>query len=143
MTIKFKKLHKDAKAPTQGKEGDACWDITCVDVTVGEEERYLVYKTGLAIEIPEDHVGLIFPRSSLSNHDMWMANHVSVIDPGYRGEVTIRMKLAGTIEGPKIYQTGDRIVQMMIIPRPFLEWKEVEELSTTQRGTGGYGSTGN
>jgi dUTP pyrophosphatase len=138
MTIKFKKLHKDAKTPANATGNDACWDLTAVSVQ--ETSKYIEYKTGLAMEIPEDHVGLLFPRSSITKKDLILKNCVGIIDAGYRGEVTFRC--ITTPPHTEYYQAGDRIGQIMIIPRPFLEWQEVEELSETVRGAGGYGSTG-
>jgi dUTP pyrophosphatase len=96
--------------------------------------------TGIAIEIPEGYVGLVYPRSSVSKSSMLLANGVGVIDSGYRGEIMLKYRhLGGRNE---IYTTGDRVGQLMIIKRPEIELVVVDELSDTDRGEGGFGSTG-
>ena len=99
------------------------------------------YGTGLAIEIPEGHVGLLFPRSSISKTDLTLRNSVGIIDSGYRGEITFKFNniLMSSCEP---YNVKERIGQLIIMPYPIIEFEEVEELSTTERGEGGYGSTG-
>ena len=86
-------------------------------------------------------MGLVFPRSSIVRKDMSLANAVGVVDSNYRGEVTGRFRLAGMLEFPK-YGVGERFAQMIIMPYPEVEFVESEELSETDRGAGGYGSTG-
>jgi dUTP pyrophosphatase len=143
MIVKIKKLTESAKIPAYSKHGDAGLDLTAVSVSF--EKNYVSYKTGLAVEIPEGFVGLLFPRSSNSKMDLILTNSVGVIDSGYRGEIEFRYKLVGNGLTPSIvgtYDTGDRIGQLIIIPYPQIEFEEVEELSETERGTGGYGSTG-
>jgi dUTP pyrophosphatase len=143
MEIKVKLLHEDAVLPKQGREGDAAWDL--VAVTKRREDRFVEYGTGIAIAVPEDHVGLLFPRSSLSNYDLIQANHVGVIDHNYRGEIKFRFKPIKPDPNlpPRHFETGDKIGQLIIIPRPFLEFKQVEELDETNRGVQGFGSSGN
>jgi dUTP pyrophosphatase len=138
MKIKYKKLHPNAIAPKQGRVDDACWDLVCTSMV--EREKYIEYKVGISIEVPEDHVALLFPRSSCSNYDQILSNCVGVVDPGYRGEIGFRYKTSKG--GGMIYQVGERVGQMLIIQRPYLEFEEVEELSSSERGTGGYGSSG-
>jgi dUTP pyrophosphatase len=105
-----------------------------------DDKGNIVYGTGLAFEIPKGYVGLIFPRSSLSKYGLMLTNHVGVIDSGYRGEVTAKFKV---ISGnPEIYKVGDRIAQMIIMPYPKVEFTDTDVLSDSERGTGGYGSTG-
>jgi dUTP pyrophosphatase len=103
---------------------------------------HIVYGTGLAVEIPEGMVGLVFPRSSIRNTTLSMANSVGVIDSGYRGEIMITFKMVNKNEVVG-YTIGDRIAQLIIMPVPLAKYVEVEELSETQRGTDGHGSTGN
>ena len=91
------------------------------------------------MEIPPGHVGLVFPRSSCYKHGMLLSNCVGVIDSDYRGEVTA--VFLGTHDDVS-YEIGDRIAQLVIMPIPAVKFVEAEELSETQRGTGGYGSTG-
>lgn len=140
MKVKIKKLHPDAVIPKYAKPGDAGMDLTAVSV---EDEYYngnVVYNTGLAFEIPEGYVGLLFPRSSNSKKGLLLSNSVGVIDSGYRGEVSFKFKVLNSSMG--VYKVGERIGQILIIPYPQIEFEEVEELSETERGTGSYGSTG-
>jgi dUTP pyrophosphatase len=105
-----------------------------------------VYGVGLAIEIPEGYVGLIFPRSSNAKTDLYLTNHVGVVDSGYRGEIMFKFRKSNVIKNfqeARLYHVGERVGQLMIIPYPQIELEEVEELSSTERGNGGYGSTGN
>jgi dUTP pyrophosphatase len=144
MVVKIKKLVENAVIPAYSKKGDAGLDLTAVSVSF--EKNYVSYKTGLAVEIPEGFVGLLFPRSSNSKMDLILTNSVGVIDSGYRGEIELRYKLVSNGVTPSIvgtYNIGDRVGQLIIIPYPSIEFQEVTELSTTERNTGGYGSTGN
>lgn len=137
MQVKIKKLHKDAIVPAYAKPGDAGLDFTCVDFHFDEFDN-IVYSTGLAIEIPEGHVGLVFPRSSISKYDLHLRNSVGVIDSGYRGEVIFKF---GYVK-ENVYQIGDKIGQLIIVPYPQIHFVETDELSSTERGEGGFGSTG-
>ena len=138
MKIKFKKIDSKAVIPTRGTSGSAGYDLTAVS-----KERadyfHTRYGTGLAVEIPAGHVGLVFPRSSCYKNGMLLSNCVGVIDSDYRGEISA--VFLGTHEEIS-YQIGDRICQLVIMPFPAVEYVEVEELSKTARGEGGYGSTG-
>lgn len=135
MVIKFKKLRPDAVIPKHAKTGDAGADLTALTITY--HPTYLEYGTGLAVEIPDGYVGLLFPRSSISNTGMSLPNSVGVIDSGYRGEIKARFRSTG-----KDYALGDRIIQLVIVPFVPIEAKEVEELTQTDRDGGGFGSTG-
>ena len=149
MNVKIKKLHPDAVIPKYAKAGDAGMDLTAVTKSY-DRDGNIVYGTGLAFEIPEGYVGLVFPRSSLSSLDIALSNCVGVIDSGYRGEVTAKFKptmLFNREQRPiilnnRIYEVGERIAQIIIIPYPHIEFEEVESLSETERGDRGYGSTG-
>jgi dUTP pyrophosphatase len=140
MKVKIKKLDSKAVFPAYAKVGDAAMDLTAISLSkVNKDEfGYLEYGTGLAIEIPEGHVGLLFPRSSISNSGLILTNSVGVIDSGYRGEIKFRFK---HILDTSFYKVGDRIGQIMILPYPQIEFEEVQELSSTERGEGGFGST--
>jgi len=140
--VKIKKLNPNAVIPSYSKEGDAAMDLTAVDVEFTDD--YISYKTGIAIEIPKGYVGLVFPRSSNSKKDLLLTNSFGVIDSGYRGEIEIRYKtiLNNKRENISIYNTLDRVGQIMIIPYPSITFVEVDELSQTERGDGGFGSTG-
>jgi dUTP pyrophosphatase len=141
MQVKIKKLHVDAVIPAYSKPGDAGMDLTAVSAT---QDQYgnVVYGIGLAIEIPEGHVGLLFPRSSNSKTDLYLTNHVGVIDSGYRGEIMFKFRPINGLLNAKVFQVGDRVGQLIIIPYPQIELTEAEELSDSERGEGGFGSTG-
>lgn len=170
MKVKIKKLHESAVIPSYSKKGDAGMDLTAVDYYY-DVEGNIVYRTGLAIEIPEGYVGLIFPRSSICNYDINLTNAVGVIDSGYRGEVTMKFKPTLCFQPneatnyladdkfdasdgvyipydervpiePHVYECGERVGQIIIMPYPQIEFEEVESLTETERGDGGYGSTG-
>lgn len=142
--IKVKKLVEHAVLPSYAKNGDAGLDLTAIDVNYNHNERYYEYGTGLAFEIPEGHVGLIFPRSSVSRQNLMLANAVGVIDSGYRGEVTFRFKEVDQSKylEDKIYEVGDRVGQLIVVPYPTVDVEEVNELSSSDRGNSGWGSSG-
>lgn len=172
MEVKIKKLHERAVVPSYSKKGDAGMDLTAVDYYY-DADGCIVYKTGLAIEIPEGYVGLVFPRSSISKSDLFLTNSVGVIDSGYRGEILAKFKPVALFEpnddtefdkdkfkacskvhipqsedeevyeNAMKYNVGERIAQLIIMPYPQIEFKVVESLTETERGDGGYGSTGN
>jgi dUTP pyrophosphatase len=141
MKVLFKKLHPEATKPKFGKPGDAGADLVATSKD-WRGEKQVVYGTGLAVEIPEGMVGLVFPRSSVRNYDLAMSNSVGVIDSGYRGEIMVTFNISNPSKTGQIYQIGDRIAQLVIMPVPLVQYTEVDELSETNRGTGGHGSTG-
>ena len=138
MNIKIKKLHPNAIIPEYAKIGDAGLDLTAVDFD--SNGLHITYKTGLAIAIPEGFVGLLFPRSSVYKTGQYLTNSVGVIDSGYRGEIMLKFSQN---DSPNMYKTGDRVGQLIIIPYPQVNFEEVEDLGVTDRGQGGFGSTGN
>lgn len=140
MKVNVKKLHRNAVIPTYAKHGDAGLDL--VATSFETDGDYIEYGIGLAFEIPVGFVGLVFPRSSVSKTSLGLANSVAVVDAGYRGEIKLRFKALGNQESP-IYNVGDRVAQMIIIPFPKVRLAEVSELSDTERGDGGFGSSGN
>lgn len=143
MKVNFKKLHADAVTPSYAHDGDAGMDLTAVSFTQEYDRSgklVLVYHTGIAVEIPEGYVGLLFMRSSVSKYSVSMTNAVGVIDSGYRGEIMVKMKLT-TDAIPTIYQPGEKIAQLVIVPYLKAELNEIEELAETERGEGGFGST--
>ncbi len=147
MQVKIKRLHPDAVIPKYAKNGDAGLDLTAISRKVINSDSgwYYEYDTGLAIEIPEGYVGLLFPRSSQSNVNQLLTNHVGIIDSGFRGPIRVRFKeiISGTNGmGLKTYQYNDRIGQLIILPYPKIELIEVDELTETERGSTGFGSTG-
>lgn len=172
MKIKTKILDKTIPTPAlkYAKEGDAGIDLTATSKWY-DKEGNVCYGTNRAFEIPKGYVGLIFPRSSNSKKDLLLSNSVGVVDSGYRGEVKVKFKkeinsvrirkrtiayVRSLIQKlfPKInvrltdfanfteYDIKDRVAQLIIIPYPTVEFEEVDELSETERGAGGYGSTG-
>lgn len=139
MKVKIKKLVENAIIPNYAKDGDAGMDLTATSKTY-DELGNVVYGTGLAMEIPKGYVGLVFPRSSICKTDLLLTNSVGVIDSGYRGEIMAKFSYVHMHN--KKYDVGDRIAQIIILPYPTIEFEEVEELSKTERGDGGYGSSG-
>ena len=140
MQARVKRLHIDAKIPAYSKPGDAGLDLTAISMSRDKHDN-ITYGTGLAIEIPRGYVGLIYPRSSNSKTDLYLTNHVGVIDSGYRGEIMFKYRPNnGTFA--KIYHVGDRVGQLIIMPYPQIELVESDELTDSVRGDAGFGSTG-
>ena len=141
MQVKIKRLNDTATIPVYSKPGDAGLDLTA---TTRDQDEYgnIVYGTGLAVEIPRGYVGLLFPRSSNSKKDLYLANHVGVVDSAYRGEIIFKFRPYKGLLNSSIYDIGDRIGQLMIIPYPVIELVESDNLSDTERGDDGFGSTG-
>ena len=137
--IKVKKLHPDAVIPAYAKEGDAAMDLTAVSEEWNEDNTVVTYDTGLAMEIPKGFVGLLFPRSSVFKTTLALANSVGVIDSGYRGPIKFKFRY---LEEGDVYEVGERVGQIMIMPVWVINFKEVDELSDSDRGEGGFGSTG-
>lgn len=152
MKLKIKKLHPDAVVPKYATAGAACFDLHALECGwAGKSRPSTVYpgaiisgaatfRTGLSFEVPDGHAMLIFSRSGHGfKNDVRLSNCVGVIDSDYRGEVQVRLRSDDT---PMEVKAGDRIAQAIIIPFPQVEFEEVEDLSDTERGTGGFGSTG-
>lgn len=138
MDIKIKRLVENAVVPSYAKKGDAGMDLTAVSVSkMGNNQ--VKYGFGLAVEIPEGYVGYVFPRSSCYKQNQTLSNCVGVIDSGYRGEISAIM----TGDSDSSYKIGERVCQLIIMPIPFINFIPVLELTDTERGSGGYGSTGN
>lgn len=166
MEVKIKKVYDDSIVPTKAHIDDAGYDLYAHSVT-DDDHGNIVYGTGVAFEIPRGYVGLVFPRSSNSKKDLLLSNCVGVIDSGFRGEVSFKFKPTCAAMNPiktwwyifvrrhinvnlgalhyitnSKYNIGDRIGQIIIMPYPEIEFKVVDELSKTERGINGYGSTG-
>ena len=137
MKVRIKKLSENAVIPTYAKDGDAGMDVVATRI-INERLDSITYGTDIALEIPEGFVGLVFPRSSIHKTDLILSNSVGVIDSGYRGEIQATFKRSGVYA----YAVGDRIFQIIIIPHPPIEFEEADALSDTDRGEGGFGSTG-
>ena len=141
MKIKIKKFHPDAVIPKYAKPGDAGLDLYITSVASNTPIGSVTYGFGIGVEIPKGYVGLVFPRSSVRNTDLMLSNSVGVIDSGYRGEIQATFKKTIGLNSIK-YSVGDKAAQIIIIPYPEIEFEESNELSETERGKGGFGSTG-
>lgn len=155
MKVNFKKLNPLASIPSRSKEGDAGYDMTAVDIEI--KNNILTVHTGIAIEIPRGYAGFLFPRSSICKTDLSLTNSVGVIDSNYRGEIMCKFRINDTVIEqnndnlylinsrikPRLYSVGDRCCQLIILPVPDITFEEQSELSSSERGTGGFGSTGN
>ena len=141
MKVKFQMLNALAKEPSQGNLGDAGFDLTATAVTYpsGSAGVFIEVCTGLSLEIPKGYVGLVFPRSSISNTKHFLRNSVGVIDSGYRGEIKLRFSVDDTVTA---YQIGDKVGQIVFVRLPAVQMIESKELSGSTRGSGGFGSTG-
>ena len=140
MHIRFKKLHPKAQAPYRGSACAAGYDLVAISKTWDAEHSCWVFGTGLALEIPEGYVGLLFPRSSIFKTCHLLANCVGVIDADFRGEVKVFFRQVS--DSQTTYAPFERIAQLLIVPLPYVDYVEVEELMPSLRGTQGYGSTG-
>ena len=141
MNVKIKKLVPEAQIPIYATVGSNAMDIVAVSKTIVDrgDFAYIEYGTGLAFEIPEGYGLFLLPRSSISKTGLILANSIGLGDSDFRGEISFRFKY---ISGTPDYNVGDRIGQLLILETPKIEFEEVTELSETQRGSGGYGSTG-
>jgi dUTP pyrophosphatase len=139
--VKVKKLSPNAVIPSYSKDGDAGMDLT-ITSQISNTTFDVSYGFGLAMEIPKGFVGLVFPRSSVRKYDLSLTNCVGVIDSGYRGEIQATFKKTNGLDSLK-YEIGDRGAQIIILPYPQIKIIESNELSDTERGSGGFGSTGN
>lgn len=140
MKVKVKKLSEDAILPNYANEGDAGLDLVAVSYKIFK--KTVEYSTGIAVEIPEGHVGLLFPRSSVFKKDLMLANGVGVIDSSYRGEIKVIFRKTKSF-AKHIYKNYDKVAQLVIVPIPKIEIEESDELSQTERGEKGFGSSGN
>lgn len=173
MEIRFERLIPEAKTPFKMIDVDAGFDLYATSIE--ETEDYIEYLTGIAFEIPEGYVGLVFPRSSVTKYDLMLKNCVGVIDASYRGEIRCRFAKvindiyqdATYLERPsgfwgffkksqinhyidllflsrkiKKYNVGERVAQVVFLELPKITLIETDELSNTERGSGGFGHTG-
>lgn len=140
MQIKLKRLNDKAVIPVKGTTGSAGFDLVATSMTTVEDKDYgyIEYGTGISIKIPDNHAGLLFPRSSISKTGLILANGVGLVDSDYRGEIKFRFKY---IRDSKHYEVGDRIGQIVFIKLPSITFKEVDELDATERNDKGFGST--
>lgn len=170
LEVKIKKLHENAVIPFYAKDGDMGMDLTAIDIEYSAEMDCYIYHTGLAVKLPKGYGMLLFPRSSNRKTDVYMPNHVGILDSGYTGEILICFKnrtsskinllfnkinifLAQVCTSIGVnyefdkeghnppYKVGDRIAQLVVLPYPYINFLEVDELPKTERGEGGFGST--
>ena len=140
LKVKFKKLHEDVKLPVKGSSHAACFDVYAHRI-ISESNGNVTVKLGFATEIPEGYKVIIVPRSNISKHHWVMSNSMGVIDADYRGEWMV-------VFGPTSlnfgfpYEIGDRVAQIYFDKIVDVEFEEVNTLSESDRGAGGFGSTG-
>lgn len=142
MKINYIATHSDVVEPSYAYNGDAGMDLTAVEVEKSGNWFFplYTYRTGIALELPANYFVMLVPRSSLSKRLMWMANHIGIVDTNYRGEIIFKFR---SILGINPYKVGERIGQMILRRKQLIELNKVEQLSTTDRGSGGFGSSGN
>jgi len=141
INIKIKKLVKHAIVPTCANVGDAGVDLYATDFGESEDNMFIEYGTGLAIEIPEGYFGMLTPRGSISKTPLILCNSVGVIDSGYRGEILVRFKRVVQDRDWLEYRVGDKIAQLIILPSYAIKFIETDVLSDTERGQGRFGSS--
>ena len=150
LEVKIKKLHKDAVIPKYETVGSVGMDLTATSKKY-DEYGNVVFGTGISIQLPDGYYADLRPRSSISKYDLVLANSVGTIDSDYRGELILKFKPTlrkstwnnGVYETDEVkeYEIGDRIAQLVILPYPKVSFVEVDELTETERGNGGFGST--
>jgi dUTP pyrophosphatase len=142
MRLPFRRLQPDAELPAARHRGDAGLDLrAAIDAEVGPGERAMI-PTGVEVAIPPGHAGLVLPRSGLaSKHGLTLANAPGLIDAGYRGEVTCAVVNLDRDDPVKILK-GDRIAQLLIVALPEVAPTWADDLPSSERGEGGFGSTG-
>tara|TARA_R110000803_G_scaffold53097_2_gene108997 strand:- start:2562 stop:3236 length:675 start_codon:yes stop_codon:yes gene_type:complete len=141
LRCKIKLTHPDAVVPQYSKTGDAGLDLQATTMVIDKEKNQITYGTGVSLEIPLGFVGLVYPRSSIRKTKLSLTNSVGVIDSGYRGEIMATFNYSNS-ESDETYSVGDRICQLMIVPYPKIDFILSDNLSETERGDGGFGSTG-
>ena len=142
MSLRVRRLERHARVPTRAYPGDAGLDLYALEpATIAPGERAAI-RTGIAVEIPEGQAGLVLPRSGLARrHGISVVNAPGLIDAGYRGEVQVLLLNTDRSE-PFALAAGDRIAQLVLVSVHTPEVVEVDELALTERGAGGFGSSG-
>jgi dUTP pyrophosphatase len=145
MKLKIKRLDGRAIIPKFATDGAACFDLHAIDIDAFEthpnDNQAMILRTGLAVEIPPGYVMNIYSRSGHGfKSGLRLSNCVGVIDSDYRGEIKVSLRNDG--KSTTFIRQGDRIAQAMIVALPVVQIEEVDELSSTARGAGGFGSTG-
>ncbi|MDA8102243.1 MAG: dUTP diphosphatase [Nitrospiraceae bacterium] len=140
--VRFVRLNASAVLPSYARSGDAACDLVAAEAAKIPPLGRATVGTGIAIEIPPGYAGFVLPRSGLaSRYGLTLANAPGLIDSGYRGELRVALFNADP-EQPFSVTPGDRIAQFLVMPVPVITWTEVEALSESGRGEGGFGSTG-
>lgn len=141
MHITFQRLDPELPSPSRAHPDDVGWDlVTSVDIELGSGERSAL-PTGVAVAIPPGHAGLVLPRSGHARrHGIGVVNGPGLIDPGYRGEISVLLINHGS--KPVRFARGERIAQLVIVAVPEVTWRETSSLDETERGAGGFGSSG-
>lgn len=142
MKINYIAMVDDVVEPSYAYKGDAGMDLTAITREKSGNWFFplYTYRTGIALELPKTHFVMLVPRSSLSKKLMWMANHIGIVDSNYRGELLFKFR---SILGIKPYKIGERIGQMILRPKSFIELNKVDDINTTERNGKGFGSSGN
>lgn len=150
--IKVKKIVPEATIPQKAHQSDAGFDLVALDDgTIDADCGFIQYRTGISIEPPNGYHTEIFPRSSISKYDLILANSIGLVDESYRGEILVRFKYIHAFHADGIslddhpirkYKKGDKIAQLVLRKTEDMNILEVNELSDTKRGTGGFGSSG-
>lgn len=143
MTLKVKRLSEKAVLPIRAHISDAGYDLTATRITTEINEcgqLTLVYHTDIAIELPEGYFAVVVSRSSIAKKSIYLTNCIGVIDNGYRGEIMGKFRSTTDVV-PAVYKEGERFAQLIILPMLTFDVEEVETLTETDRGEGGYGST--
>ena len=142
MTLRFARLHQEARAPAQAHPGDAGYDLCAAESAVLRPGERASVGTGIAVAIPDGCAGLVLPRSGLAaRHGITLPNAPGLIDSGYRGELRVLLLNTDPAE-PFGVSAGDRIAQLVLVRLEPAPLQEVEQLDDTSRGAGGFGSTG-
>lgn len=141
MKVKIKKLNSLAVTPSRANKHDAGFDLTAtsIEYPTGSTSAFVEACTGISMEIPSGYVGLVFPRSSISKTKHFLRNSVGVIDSGYRGEIKLRFSIDDSMTS---YEIGDRIGQIVFVKLPVVELIESDNLESSDRKEGGFGSSG-
>jgi len=139
MKLKIKKLHADAIIPKYAHFDDAGFDLFAVEDTLVKKNERAIIKIGIAMEIPTGYVGLVWDKSGISVKE-GIKTLAGVVDSTYRGEALVAVINLGNVD--YVFKKGHKVAQMIIQKKETVEFEEVEELSETKRGEGGFGSTG-
>ena len=142
IAIRYIKLKSEATPTIKSTAGEAGFDLTAISKTIDAKSDCIIYGTGLAVEIPQGYVGLLFPRSSVYKKSLSLANNIGVIDSDYRGEIKAIFRKINNMTDQ--YIIGDRICQIVFLQLPKIVLQEVDKhigLTPTERGEGGFGSS--